>query len=278
MKISDALNETINNLKNAGIESAAIDARVLLAYILKIDKIKLITNNQKLLSSKDISKLQKTVKRRITGEPVAYITGIKEFYSIDFKVTKDVLIPRPETELLVDMAIFYAKKDASVLDVGTGSGAIAIAFKKHRPDCIVYACDISEKALNVAKENAKKISGCNDIIFCKSNLFQSYKSKKFDLILANPPYVDIEQKQNLQKEVLFEPEKALFSKDHGKEIIKKIISKAEKYLNKDGILILEIGYDQGHFTKITGKEFNYSVSILKDYSDFPRLAILQKII
>lgn len=276
MKISDALNETITNLKNAGIESAVIDARVLLSYLLKIDEIKLITDNQKLLSNKDILKLQKIVKRRITGEPLAYITGIKEFYSIEFKVTKNVLIPRPETEQLVDMAINYAKKGASVLDVGTGSGAIAIAFKKNRPDCIVYACDISQKALNIAKENAQKIPGCNDIIFSKSNLFQSYKSKKFDLILANPPYVDIEQKQNLQKEVLFEPGKALFSKDHGKEIIKKIISKAEKYLNIDGILMLEIGYDQEFFTKTTGKEFNYFVSILKDFSDFPRLAILQK--
>jgi release factor glutamine methyltransferase len=274
MKISEALTYSIIDLKKAGIESPELDANVLLAHILNIEKYKLIIDSQEDMSKSNISKLNTFIKRRIKGEPIAYITGRKEFYSIEFFVTKDVLIPRPETEQLVDLAIYYAKKNSSVLDVGTGSGAIAVALKKNRSDLIIHACDISQKALEIAKKNARRILDNNAIIFSKSNLFQAFEGKKFDLILSNPPYLNISIKNTLQKDILFEPENALFADNHGNGIIKRIVSEADIFLNNDGLLIIEIG-DQD-FIQAIGSENNYSVSIFKDYANMPRIALLQK--
>jgi release factor glutamine methyltransferase len=274
MEISEALTNCINNLKSSGVESPELDARVLLAHILNIEKYKLIINAEEKLSKNDISKLNAFVKRRIKGEPIAYITGKKEFYSIEFSVTRDVLIPRPETEQIVDLAIFYAKNNSSVLDIGTGSGAIAIALKKNRPDLSVHACDTSGKALKIAKKNARMILGNNLIKFYKSDLFHAFEGKKFDLILSNPPYLDITFKNTLQKDILFEPENALFADDHGNGTLRRILTEADKFLSIHGLIIIEIG-DQDLIQTI-GPENNYSVSILKDYANIPRIAILQK--
>ncbi|MBN2401128.1 MAG: peptide chain release factor N(5)-glutamine methyltransferase [Spirochaetes bacterium] len=275
MKISEALANTINTFKNANIESYGLDARVLLAHILNIEQYRLILDNQKDLSEKDIIKLNDFTKRRVKGEPIAYITGKKEFYSIELDITKDVLIPRPETEQLVDLAIFYARKHSTVLDIGTGSGAIAIALKKNRPDLIVYACDISYKALEIAKKNAGSILGDNSIYFFKSDLFHAFKGKKFNLILSNPPYLDIASIGSLQKEILFEPKNALFADAHGNETIRRIICRADEFLSNNGFLIIEIG-DQYNFIQEICAQNNYSVSILKDYANLPRIAVLQK--
>ncbi len=275
MSISDALSGAISSFKAAGIESPELDASVLLAHILNVEKYKLLTDADKTLSKNDLSLLNKFIKRRIKGEPVAYITGKKEFYSIDFIVTKDVLIPRPETEQLVDLAIFHAKKGAFVLDVGTGSGAIAIALKKNRPDLKIYACDISEKALKIAWKNAHSILGIKSIKFYKSDLFESFKGKKFDLILSNPPYVDIALKNSIQKEILFEPGIAVFAENNGNKILEKIIKNAEKFLKRSGLMIIEIGGQDG-FIRSVGSENGYSVSILKDYANLPRIALLKK--
>ena len=274
MKISEALTNTINNFKSSGVESPELDARVLLSHILNIEKYKLIINAEEKLSKNNISKLNAFEKRRIKGEPIAYITGKKEFYSIEFSITKDVLIPRPETEQIVDLAIFYAKNNSSVLDIGTGSGAIAVALKKNRPDLIVHACDTSGKALGIAKKNARRILGNNLIKFYKSDLFDAFEGKKFDLILSNPPYLDITFKNTLQKDILFEPENALFADDHGNGILRRIITEADKFINSHGLIIMEIG-DQ-NLIRTIGPENNYSVSILKDYANMPRIAILQK--
>jgi release factor glutamine methyltransferase len=275
MIISDALANTVNNFKNADIESPELDANILLAHVLNIEKYKLIIDAEKTLLKNEIKQLNAFIKRRIKGEPVAYITGKKEFYSIEFFVNKNVLIPRPETEQLVDLAIYHAKKDSFVLDIGTGSGAIAIALKKNRPDLTIYACDISNRALITAKKNAQRILGDNSIKFSKSDLFESYNGKNFDLILSNPPYVDIAMKNSIQKEILFEPEIAVFAEDHGNETLKKIISGAEKFLKSNGFLIIEIG-GQDNLIRTIGSENNYSVSILKDYANMPRIALLQK--
>ena len=275
MNISEALSNTITAFKDAGIELPELDAYVLLTHLLKTEKYRLITDSHKLLSRSDISELNSFTKRRINGEPVAYITGRKEFYSIEFHVTKDVLIPRPETEQLVDLAIFYAKKDSSVLDIGTGSGAIAIALKKNRPDLSIYASDISDKALAVAKNNARTILGNQSVTFLQSDLFHAFLRTKFDIILTNPPYIDPASKESLQKELFFEPEISLFAGEQGNAVIRRIISEADGFLNKDGLLIMEIG-GQDSFIRTFGNENDYSVSILKDYANLPRIALLQK--
>ena len=275
MNISEALSSTITAFKKANIKSPELDTYVLLTHILKVEKYRLITDSHKLLSESNIKKLNSSTKRRINGEPVAYITGRKEFYSIDFYVTKDVLIPRPETEQLVDLAIFYAKNDSTVLDIGTGSGAIAIALKKNRPDLNIYACDISDKALAIAKKNAQKNLGDKSIIFLQGDLFSSIAGTKFDIILSNPPYINPASRGSLQKELSFEPEISLFAGENGNAVIRKIILESGKFLNNDGLLIIEIG-EQDSYIRTFGSENNYSVSILKDYAELPRIALLKK--
>ena len=262
-------------MENAGIDSPLLDAQVILSYILKTERYKLLTESNKNLSKFDYLKLRKLIGKRVKGEPIAYIIGKKEFYSIDFTITKDVLIPRPETERIVDIAIKNAKNNGTILDIGTGSGAIAVALKKNRPDCTIYACDISKKAIKIARHNAYKNLGKNAVIFNKSNLFQTYGGMKFDMILSNPPYLIEAEKYRLQKEILSEPAKALFSNDNGKEIITKLISESKNYLNADGFLIFEFGNDQDIYIKKIATKHGFTVSIVNDYTDFPRYAVLQ---
>ncbi len=276
MNISTALKTVNEYLINGGVESSEIDAYLLLSHALNLEKSRLITEPSKELTNHEAGMIRSLVSRRLSGEPSAYITGKKEFYSIEFIVTRDVLIPRPETEHLVDCALYYAKVNDSVLDIGTGSGAIAVALKKYRPDLTVHACDISEATLNVARENAEKITGKDSVIFSDSDIFSAYNGRKFDIIVSNPPYIDPESIGSLQKEIFYEPEIALFSEDRGRAIINKIISKAGNYLKNPGILILEIGYDQDEFVRKTGIKNSFSVSIIKDYSNLPRVAVLKK--
>jgi len=214
--------------------------------------------------------------RRLKFEPVAYITGVKEFYSIEFEVNKDVLIPRPETELLVDMAVYWGGNGARVLDLCTGSGAIAVVLKHSRPDLDVYASDVSEKALKVAKKNAVEILGPKKINFVHGDLFTPFEGEKFNLIVSNPPYVDAELQGKLQKEIDFEPEIALFAGNKGTDIIKKIIEESVEHLEEKGILLLEIGSDQHDFIHAIGEKCGFIVSVLNDYSGFPRVATLKK--
>ncbi len=277
MKIVEALNKVINKFNNAGIDSPELDAQILLAFILHTEKYKLLIDYDKEVSKNNIKKLDSLAERRIKSEPIAYITGKKEFYSLEFIITKDVLIPRPETEQLVDLAVSLAEKKSNILDVGTGSGAIAVALKKNRPDLVVHACDISTRALRIAKLNAQKILGDDSIFFLKSDLFSAYRNNTFDLILSNPPYLCSVNKTSIQKEILFEPEYALFAGEQGKEIIERMITGAGEYLKRNGLLILEFGSGQeSYLQNIAGK--NYSVKIHKDYADLPRIAVLQKLV
>lgn len=275
MNITEALKFTVNLFEKAGINSPMLDAEILVAHILKTERYKLLIDSDKKLSGFDFFLLRKLIRRRVIGEPIAYITGRKEFYSIDLIITKDVLIPRPETEHIVDIAIKKAGKNSKVLDIGTGSGAIAIALKKNRPDLTIHACDISKKALKVARRNSEKNLSKDAVIFNKSNLFQAYSRTKFDMIISNPPYLGEYEKNTLQKEISFEPEKALFTNNSGKEVINRIISESKEYMNNNGLLILEFGNYQDTFIKSNASKYGFSVTILNDYTDFPRYAVLQ---
>ena len=275
MNISEALQYTKKIFEKTGIDSSTLDAQIILAYILKTEKHKLLTESERKLSRINFCRLRKLIKRRVKGEPVAYITGRKEFYSINFSVTKDVLIPRPETERIVDLAAANAKMNGSVLDIGTGSGAIAVSLKKNRPDLTIHACDISVKALKIAKRNAEMNLGRKAVLFKKSNLFSAYKEMKFDMILSNPPYLRESDKNTLQKEIFFEPVKALFTNDDGLKIITCIIKESKIFLNNSGILILEFGNKQETRIKKIASNYGFSASIIRDYTDFPRYALLQ---
>ena len=276
MRLDEYIKDITGRLIDAGIESARLDCEVLLSHALNVEKYKLITDGNRDLTSDEIKKIERLVKRRCNFEPVAYITGSKEFYSLDFIVNKHVLIPRPETELLVDMAIYWAGMNASVLDLCTGSGAVAVALKHSRRDLDVVASDISAEALKVARKNSLSINGKAEIKFYRGNLFEPFKGKKFDVIISNPPYVGSDEADSLKKDLFFEPEIALFAPENGRAIIEKIIVESVDYLNEKGTLLLEMGNNQDSFVTKLGEQKGYTVSILNDYSGLPRVATLKK--
>ncbi|MDH7554814.1 MAG: peptide chain release factor N(5)-glutamine methyltransferase [Spirochaetota bacterium] len=254
-----------------------LDAEILMAHALGIDRHKLVLYHNTLVDKKTLTKFKRLLSRRLKSEPIAYIVGYKEFYSLPLKVNRHVLIPRPETELLVDCAIYHARQRATILDIGTGSGAIAIAIKYNRPDCSVWATDISKDALKVAKHNAGTILGKHLIKFLHSNLFESIPTMTFDVIVSNPPYINPNIYTQLQKDIHYEPKEALLAPDNGFGIIKSLIEKANNYLSDNGTIIIEIGEDLSSRIQIFAPLFNFSISILKDYSGLPRIAIFKKI-
>lgn len=273
MNIEELTKETTLKLKKAGISNSRLDAEILISYILKIERYKLIVDKDKPVSEENYNEIQKLVERRFNREPVAYIVGEKEFYSIKFKVTPDVLIPRPETELLVDLAIYYAPPNSEILDLCAGSGAIAIALKYNRTDLKITASDISEKALLIAKENEKNNLEENSINFIHSDLFDKIKNNKFDLIVTNPPYVDPQKKEILAKELTFEPQSAIYAENNGKKIIIEIIKNSKEYLKKTGKIIMEISEDMKEFINEIAQEYGFKASIINDYAKMPRVAV-----
>ena len=275
MFISELLKDVIDSFKGAGIESPVLDARILFSFVLNMENHELTVEQEKELTPGSIKKIKNFVKRRLKFEPVAYITGNKEFYSLDFKVNKNVLIPRPETELLVDLSIYYAEMNAKVLDLGTGSGAIAVSLKYNRKDLEICASDISENALKTAKRNANKILGAKSISFFPGNLFEPFQNMSFNMIVSNPPYINPGISGSLQKELSYEPEIALYSDDNGEKIVREIIKESKKYLKTNGMLIIEIGYDMKKFVEKEAIKNNYSVSVLNDYSNLPRVAVFK---
>jgi release factor glutamine methyltransferase len=273
--LADVLRESIERLKSAGLENPVVDAEVLMAYVLKTERFKLTINNKEELSPLDIKKIRSAVNRRMQYEPVAYITGVKEFYSLEFKVNPGVLIPRPETELLVDLAIYYAPQQGVVLDIGTGSGIIAVSLKYCRRDLTVFATDISKDAISVARKNAKAILGRDLPRFCQGDIFTPVQGMTFDLIVSNPPYVDPGMRNALQKDLAYEPEIALFSEDSGRAAITGIIHNSRPFLSAGGKLLLEIGSEMKDFVIKEGRKKGFAVSVLNDYGGMPRVAVLQ---
>jgi len=274
--VSEILKKTIEKFQNAGVESFALDAEVIIAHVLSVERFRLIVDNDRSLLDEEIEEIDNLVKRRINFEPVAYILGTKEFYSLEFEVNSSVLIPRPETELLVDLAVYYAPQNTRILDLGTGSGVIAVSVKHNRRDLDVYASDISEEALQVARINSEKIVGRDAVSFFAGNLFEPFPDTRFNLIVSNPPYINPEISGTLQKELEYEPQNALYSADNGREITKEIIHKSVDFLTENGILIIETGFDMKEFINECGKSNGYSVSVLNDYSGLPRVGILKK--
>lgn len=232
-------------LLNQKFENPGLEASVLLLEATGIDKLNFYKNHDRLVIDSEIDKYKELIERRLTSEPVAYILGKKEFYSREFSVDGNVLIPRPETELLVDKAIIILKgfDNPSILDVGTGSGCIAVTLKDEIPDSVCVATDISYGALQKAKQNSKN----NDCypFFIKGNLLEFIKDNKFDLIVSNPPYVREKLFHKLDKGVRnYEPKSALVAGDNGLGIISKIISESMRVLKNEGWCLLEIGFDQ----------------------------------
>lgn len=232
-------------LLNQKFENPGLEASVLLLEATGTDNLNFYKNHDRLVNESEIDKYKELIERRLTSEPVAYILGKKEFYSREFSVDGNVLIPRPETELLVDKAIIILKglDNPSILDVGTGSGCIAVTLKDEIHDSVCVATDISYGALQKAKQNSRN----NDCypFFIKGNLLEFIKDSKFDLIVSNPPYVREKLFHKLDKGVRnYEPKSALVAGDNGLGIISKIISESMRVLKNEGWCLLEIGFDQ----------------------------------
>jgi release factor glutamine methyltransferase len=246
-------NKTLAELYRNGITllngrpHADLEAKVLLLRAAAITEERYLATPHKPCSPKAEAYFRRLVDRRLDGVPLAYLTGTKEFWSIPFRVTPSVLVPRPETEGLVEKVLELSTRESeSILDVGTGSGCIAIALAKELPRAQIQAVDISERALHVARRNAS-LHRTTQIQFCKSNLFSAFRGTgvRFDFIVANPPYVSSAEWDGLPPEVRdFEPRRALLAGETGMEMIERLVRRAGSFLRPGGYLIFEIGDGQ----------------------------------
>jgi release factor glutamine methyltransferase len=229
----------------ANVPIDVVDARALLRYACGVDDAYLIAHANDKLSAEQSAAFAALVARRAAGEPVAYIVGRREFFSLEFKVTPAVLIPRPETELLVEFALEYIDPEQAcrVLDLGTGSGCVAIAIAKHRPRAKVVAVEQSDAALAIARENAQRHVAAN-VELVASDWFAALGDRRFDVIVANPPYVAAGDPHLSEGDLPAEPVAALVAGDDGLDCIRAIVAAAPRYLNGGGWLAFEHGYDQ----------------------------------
>ena len=238
--------ETITQaLTSAYREIDRVDARLLLQHVLDVEHAFLLTHPDQVLTSQQTDDFSRLVRQRSDGIPVAYLIGRRDFYDLTFRVTEAVLIPRPETELLVELALKLIPDNqfCKILDLGTGSGAIAITIAKHRPQSQVTAIDLSSEAIAVSRWNAANLE-VNNISLRTGNWFDELSGEKFDLIVSNPPYVAENDPHLQQGDLRFEPQMALSTGDNGLACIRHIIAGAPDYLVNDGWLLLEHGYDQ----------------------------------
>ncbi|QDP73197.1 peptide chain release factor N(5)-glutamine methyltransferase [Legionella israelensis] len=225
--------------------SPRLDAEVLLAHLLKASRSYLYAHKEQILTERQLEQYQALIDKRFEGIPVAYLTGNREFWSFILKVNRYTLIPRPSTEKLVEITLqlLQHQPQAKILDLGTGSGAIAIALAKERPDWQITACDKSEQALEVAQENAQSLAA-NNIRFYLSNWFTHLPPDHYHAIVSNPPYIAENDPHLKQGDVQFEPAEALVSGKDGLNALKTISQQAYPFLLPKGFLLLEHGYDQ----------------------------------
>ncbi len=271
MDIRQALTEGRKLLQKAGVDTAALDASILLSKVTSKSRTGLIAHDDELLSDSQEEQFFSLIDKRCTGYPVAYITGIKEFFGLSLKVTEDTLIPRPATETLVEEALKLSDVK-SVLDLGTGSGAIILALKSELPSVKAYACDLSEGALKVARENARNLG--LEVTFFQSFWFDSLPEQKFSLIVSNPPYIEAEDEHLNRGALPFEPLSALSSGEDGLDDIRKIVARAPEYLEKGGCLMLEHGYNQGEAVREIMKKRGFcAVRTVQDLEGIDRVCI-----
>ena len=251
-------------------DSPRMDAEVMLSLALEKDRSHLRAWPEKQLKPEQSRHFDALLQQRLDGVPVAYITGLREFWSRDFEVTPDVLIPRPDTELLVELALdlIPADKPYKLIDLGTGSGIIAITLAAERPNAEVIAADINPKALAIAYRNARK-HRIKNIRFCESNWLDNIPETDFHLIISNPPYIAAEDPHLSRGDIRFEPKSALIAERHGLSDIEIIAETARNHLRQNGHLLVEHGYDQQQQVYLAFK--NRSFRAIKNYSDLSGL-------
>jgi release factor glutamine methyltransferase len=321
MTVREILNEATRGFEAAGIETARLDSEVLLAFCLKCDRLEFLKNPDLKINKNKLSQYTKFVGRRLKYEPVAYITGRKEFWSFTLEINKSVLIPRPDTEVIVEEILKVAKHYESlinelppselkgdnghagpdpasrldsglrrndekydetckikpsvirILDIGTGSGAIALALAHELPEAEIIATDISPAALKIAKKNARNLKLEKNIEFLKGDLFTPVKGL-FDIIVSNPPYISAAEYEELPRGVKdFEPKIALLAGQTGVEFYEKLIYQSKNHLKKDGWLLMEIGAPQAEKIRVIMQEcaFFENIDVRRDYAGHDRV-------
>lgn len=294
MNLREALAYGEKALKMAGIAESKIDAWLLFEFVTKMNRTKFFMNGTDLVSESDFEKYKALIEKRKQHYPLQYITCVQQFCGYDFYVDESVLIPRSETEELVGLAKDSIKamlctdnmadnrvnvnkanagavKKLNILDMCTGSGCIAVSIALSGENVDVTAVDISPKALDVAKKNAKKHNAC--VEFVKSDLFENLTGEKYDIIVSNPPYIETKELSTLMEEVIkYEPVCALDGKEDGLYFYRKIIKESINFLNEDGKLMFEIGYNQGKSVSLLMEEAGFhNIKIIKDLSGLDRI-------
>jgi release factor glutamine methyltransferase len=254
--------------------SAALDSEVLLAHCLQKNRSYLITWPEKELTSQQLECFRDLVRRRLQPQPVAYLTGQREFYSMELNTTPATLVPRPETEMLVDKVLDIVAdiESPGILELGTGTGAISLALKRHIPHSHITATDISADALKVAQFNAQQYH--LEINWLQSDWYQSVPPETFDVIASNPPYIAEGDPYLSQGDLPAEPQQALCSGETGLEALEQIIQGVQKWLKPSGWIVLEHGYDQQEaVSQLLSKQGFSCIETLKDFNELPRLSI-----
>lgn len=272
------LNWTQEFFEKKHIDGARLDAEILLARVLQCERIFLYVNFEKPLTKAELAEYKALIVKRASGQSVAYVLGEKHFMDFNLKVNKHVLVPRPETELLVEFVLEKSdEKDLCVLDMCTGSGAIGIALAKYRSNWQITSTDISAEALAVARENADTQQVAAQINFMQSDMFKNLPVAKYDIIVVNPPYIPLSDRDKLAPEVLCEPHTALFAQDEGLYFYKIIASQAGLYLSEAGAIFLEYGIEQAQAIVDIFKAQGYSqFEIRKDYAGIDRMLYIRR--
>ncbi|MDF3068554.1 MAG: Protein-N(5)-glutamine methyltransferase PrmC [Polyangiaceae bacterium] len=267
--IKRVLTWAADDLRRRGNDSARLDVELLLGHVIGLDRIGLIMQSERPLAAAELSRFRELFKRRRAGEPVAYLLGAREFYGLSLRVDGRVLVPRPDSERLVEVALLRTRARSMLgqaLDMCTGSGCIAIAFARQRPTWNVTASDISEDALAVARDNAHRTGAIRNLRLVGGSLFAPVAGQRFDLVTANPPYIPAGDIESLPVDVRdFEPRLALDGGPDGLDLVREIVKQAPAHLTPGGLLALEIAFDQGPRTADLLRELGYQdVAIAKD--------------
>lgn len=280
MKIAHALSSALTALSESGNNEAKLEAQLLLQHTLNVNRAWLIAHEDDCLALEELSEFNQLVERRLKGEPIAYILVEREFYGLNFIVTPDTLIPRADTETLVEAALvkistskIKPNDDVRILDLGTGSGAIALAIAKHRPQAQVTAVDASQAALAVAQKNAEHLQISN-VQFVLSDWFSALEHIRFDVIVSNPPYIEQNDAHLTQGDLRFEPKSALASGQDGLDDIRTIIDHCLIYLKPQGWLMLEHGYNQAQaVADLMAQAGLLNIDTIKDFGGNDRVTI-----
>lgn len=271
------LNWTVNYFKSKNIQSARLDAEVLLSHVLRQERIYLYVHFDEPMEQNELSKFREYVKKRAQHVPIAYIIGEREFMGLPFKVTKDTLIPRPDTEILVENVLNNVDKDKEIeiVDIGTGSGAIILSLLVNLPKAQGKTVDISSKAIEVAKENAVNLQVNDRCEFFVGDLFAPLNDNKFDVIVSNPPYIPQKDIATLEDDVKeYEPVSALTDGGDGLSYYRRLLSEGKAYIKENGFIALEIGIYQSEDVKQIAMDNGWkNIKIIKDYAGIDRVVL-----